>query len=142
MNEKIDYMRSLAWKIAERQKKRRDVTAVLLFGSVAKGNIHPESDIDLAVVKETQEDLIERTELTREGEKVDLWEHSFSFYEDLFEQNWKPIEMFKYSLFLNVLQECKILYERKDIFGEYRERARTWSWPEKCLDLIEDKLEY
>lgn len=69
-------MRSLAGKIADRQKEKGDVTAVLLFGSVAKGNIHPESDIDLAVVKATQEDLIERRELTRDGQKIDLWEHS------------------------------------------------------------------
>ena len=40
-------------KITERLKKDQSVRLVLLFGSLARGDVRSESDIDLLVVKET-----------------------------------------------------------------------------------------
>lgn len=125
MNRKLQKMKNLALKISE-EKIEEDVIAVLLFGSVAKGNVHPESDLDVVVAKDSHQNLIKRKESIRYRVDIDLWEHSYSFYENLFEKNWKPEEMFLYSLFLNILQECEVLYDRESKFEEYKRNAMKW----------------
>lgn len=48
--------------------------------------------------------------------------------------------MFWYSLFLNILQSCEVLYDRESKFKTYRKNAMHWKWPEDCRNLIQDKL--
>ncbi len=48
--------------------------------------------------------------------------------------------MFKYSLFLNVLQECVILYDRDSRFGEYKEQAVNWDWPNACKEHVKERV--
>jgi predicted nucleotidyltransferase len=141
MNEILKKMKNLAWKIANEKKREKGIVAILLFGSVAKGNIHPKSDIDLVFVKDSQENLIKRKQIVRNGIKIDLWKHSISFYEHLFRKNWPPEQMFSYSLFLNILQECKVLYDRESKFEKYKENAIVWNWPRNCKAFIKSKLE-
>ncbi|UCE96754.1 MAG: nucleotidyltransferase domain-containing protein [Candidatus Bathyarchaeota archaeon] len=132
MNKQLNKMKKLAWKIARERKKERDVVAILLFGSVAKRTPHPESDIDLVLIKDSQENSIEREQVVEEKIKIDLWKHSSSFYEQLFEKNWSPEKMFQYSLFLNILQECEILYDKDSRFNRYKKDALKWKWSTKC----------
>lgn len=140
MNKRLQKMENLAWKISDERKGEKDVIAVLLFGSVAKGNVHPDSDIDIVIVKDSREDLIERNESSVGGIKIELWEHSCSFYKRLFEKDWQPEQMYFYSLFLNILQECKVLYDRESKFKEYKKNALKWNWSKNCKDFIKDKL--
>jgi len=54
-----------------------EIQAVYLFGSVASGNVHQESDLDLAIIPDTkklrEQKLAILTDLTREGfSNVDL----------------------------------------------------------------------
>jgi predicted nucleotidyltransferase len=132
-------MRNLACKISEEREKEKDVIGVLLFGSVAKGDIHARSDVDLVFVKDSGKDLIRRKEFVVDGIKIDSWEHSYSFYERLFEKKWRPEEMFLYSLFLNVLQGCNVLYDRESKFEVHKKNAMEWRWPENCKDLIRNR---
>lgn len=134
-------MKELAWKITADKKTEGDVNAVLLFGSVSTENIHPDSDLDIVVVKDSKENLMKRNESLIEGIKVDLWEHSSHFYVSLFKKDWQPKEMFWYSLFLNILQGCRILYDRESKFENHRKNAMHWRWPKDCKDLIKDKLQ-
>ena len=58
-------------------KKYPEIQAVYLFGSVASGNVHQESDIDLAIIPDTKklrkQKLAILTDLAREGfSNVDL----------------------------------------------------------------------
>ncbi len=58
--EKLRKMEGVAGNISQERMVDENVEAVLLFGSVAKGNIHTESDIDMVVVKDSKEDSISR----------------------------------------------------------------------------------
>ena len=58
-------------------RKYPEIQAVYLFGSVASGNVHQESDIDLAIIPDTEKlrekKLTILTDLAREGfSNVDL----------------------------------------------------------------------
>ena len=83
---------------------------------------------------------MKRDQSLTEGIKLDLWEHSHTFYANLFNKDWQPKEMFWYSLFLNVLQGCEVLYDRDSTFKDYKERAMQWRWPRICKSFIEDKI--
>jgi len=73
------------------------------------------------------------------GIDVDQWEHSERYYERLLTQNWDPEEMFQYSLFLGILQNSEILYDRENLISEYQEKAHRWKWSQKCIVYIEEK---
>lgn len=135
----LQKMRIIANRIADENKKHKEVCAVLLFGSVATGNIHPQSDIDLIIVKDLEEQRIQRHQPSINGINVDQWVHSLTLYTRLINQNWRPDEMFFYSLFLNILQNCEILYDKESQFNEYRESALEWKWSEECKEFIQGK---
>ena len=134
-------MRTIATNIAQNNKKQDDTNAVLLLGSVSTGNIHPESDLDIVVIKNQEKPLIQRKQSTIDEIEIDLWEHSTYYYERLFKQDWKPDEMFLYSLFLNILQTCDILYDKNSKFIEYQKMALRWEWSESCKDFIQSKYD-
>jgi len=140
MRELLGNMRFLATKICAEASQEPDVRGVLLFGSVAKGNVHAGSDIDIVIVKEGQQEPIKRREHERDGIQVDMWEHSLSNYEKLFQKDWNHSMMFMNSLFLNILQNCEIIYDPHGRFCDYREKALKWSWPSECRDFVEQRL--
>ena len=137
---RISYMKRLAMRITGKKKKEKDVIAVLLFGSVAAKNIHLDSDLDIVVIRDSESNLMKRHQSLMEDVRVDLWDHSRSFYVNLLGRDWQPKEMFWYSLFLNILQGCEVLYDRESEFRNHRESAMHWIWPEDCRDFIQDKL--
>ena len=47
-------------KIIEKLKKDKSIRLILLFGSLARGDVGSESDIDLIVVKETKKKFLDR----------------------------------------------------------------------------------
>ena len=141
VKKKLERMKNLAWKIAKERREKKDIIAILLFGSVAKGSIHSKSDIDLVLIKDSRKNFIKRNQFVEEKVKIDLWEHSCSFYEQLFARNWSPEQMFLYSLFLNILQECEILYDKESKFNRYKKNALKWKWPTNCKEFIRNKIE-
>jgi predicted nucleotidyltransferase len=140
MRQLLDKMRSLAIRVCNEESVKPNVKGILLFGSVAKGNVHRESDIDVVVIKKGQDEPVRRNEHEREGIRVDMWEHSLSCYERLFQNNWDHSVMFTHSVFLNILQNCEILYDPDGRFGEYRQKALEWSWPQECKYYVEERL--
>jgi predicted nucleotidyltransferase len=134
-------MTSLGQEVCDEERRKADVKGVLLFGSVANGNVHPESDLDIVVIRARQTKPIKRNKHERKGITVDMWEHSLLSYESLFRKDWGPSEMFIYSLFLNILQESNILYDSEGRFRRYKEKALKWSWPQACKELIERRWE-
>ena len=133
-------MRTIANRIAD-ENKHEEVRAILLFGSVATGNIHPESDIDIVVIRDIEDQRMQRHQPKINGINVDQWDHPLSVYTNLFEQSWRPDEMLLYSLFLNILQNCEILYDPESRFCEYRDSALEWAWSEECKAFIQGKYE-
>jgi len=51
MLNRLQNMRDCAKRISKSMTHDDEVSAVLLFGSVYTGNIHPESDLDLVIVR-------------------------------------------------------------------------------------------
>ena len=59
MSRKEELERGLK-KIVERLKKDESIRLILLFGSMARGDVGSASDIDLIVVKETDKKFLDR----------------------------------------------------------------------------------
>jgi predicted nucleotidyltransferase len=137
----LDNLRSVARKVCNEESGKPNVRGVLLFGSVAKGNVHAKSDVDIVVVKEGQEEPIKRIEHDREDIRVDMWEHSLSCYDRLFQKDWDHSMMFMYSVFLNILQKCEILYDPDGKFRAYQDKIVEWKWPTECGDFVEQRFQ-
>jgi len=135
----LDNMRSVARKICDEESRRPNVKGVLLFGSVARGNVHADSDVDIVVIREGQEEPIKRVEQEREGVRVDMWEHSLSCYERLFQKDWDHSMMFMHSVFLNILQNCQILFDADGRFQAYTKKIVEWEWPLECRNFVEQR---
>jgi predicted nucleotidyltransferase len=133
----LELLTSLAHEVCDEEKGDADVKGVLLFGSAARGDVHPGSDLDIVVIRAGQVEPIRRNKHERNGIIVDMWEHSLLNYENLFRKDWAPSEAPPYSLFLNILQESRILYDGDGRFRRYKEKAAEWSWPQACKELIE-----
>ncbi len=77
--------------------------------------------------------------MTVQGIYVDLWRHSFDFYKDLFTRTWRPSEVFQQSMFLDILQNCEILYDTDFTFQSLLSKANNWEWPMDCIDHLLEK---
>ncbi|MGB9878262.1 MAG: nucleotidyltransferase domain-containing protein [bacterium] len=90
--------------------KKYDPERIILFGSYAREDFDPESDIDLVVIKRTEKRFIERllevAELIEnELGKVDVFVYTPEEFERMIEWRNPFIE--------RVLKEGKVVYEKK-----------------------------
>lgn len=97
--------------------KKLDILAVYLFGSQAKGNIHPLSDVDIGVVFEKPEKFKDKTmslylelyQILTEVLPKDYLRHRFKKKEhefDLVFLQFAPIH-----IQFNAIRDAKVLYE-------------------------------
>ncbi|MBU5439210.1 nucleotidyltransferase domain-containing protein [Tissierella sp. MSJ-40] len=100
-------------KVCEELKSDKSIAGIILYGSLAKGNNHKYSDIDLYVVKEDEKDK------------------TTFFFEDTvpIQISWRSVESFK-SKFNKRTRGVpmglvgKILYDPSGLIGEYMEKSR------------------
>jgi len=96
-------------RIIEIIKKGYGPERIILFGSLANGNIHEWSDIDLVIVKETTKRPIERClevcKLIKPKIGIDLFIYTPEEYKTFINE--------KYSFLINILKMGKILYEER-----------------------------
>ncbi len=82
---------------------------IILFGSLAEGNLHEWSDIDLLLVKETALRPIDRClelfRLIQPNIGIDLFIYTPEEYASLLRE--------KYSFLLEILKRGKVLYEKR-----------------------------
>ncbi len=102
MSRKEELERGLK-KIVERLKKDESIRLILLFGSMARGDIGSESDIDLIIVKETDKKFLDR--LDEFYEDADIAMDLLVYTPDEFER------MKKRSFIKRASEEGVILYE-------------------------------
>ncbi|MBN1322689.1 MAG: nucleotidyltransferase domain-containing protein [Methanotrichaceae archaeon] len=90
-------------RIVERLRKDGGVRLVLLFGSMARGEIHSGSDIDLIVVKETDERFLDRLDefYVDATEPMDVLVYTPEEYESM---KWRPF-------LRRAIEEGVVLYE-------------------------------
>ncbi len=96
-------------RIVEVIKARYLPEKIVLFGSLAGGEVHEWSDIDLLVVKETDKRPIERNielfKLIQPKMGIDLFIYTPEEYEYLLKE--------KFSFLLNILKTGKTVYEKR-----------------------------
>ncbi len=72
LDERLKALRKIAQNICEELvRDRRDIIAVLVVGSVARGNVHEESDIDMCVLTK-EGDKPKREFMSKSGFKADI----------------------------------------------------------------------
>ena len=90
-------------KIVKKLKKDRSVRLILLFGSMARGDIRSGSDVDLIVVKETDKKFLDRLDEFYEDADVAM---------DVLVYTPEEFERMKGKSFIKkAIEEGKILYE-------------------------------
>lgn len=107
--------------LAERRKERLErelgklvreiakfgVERIVLFGSLASGNVHRSSDIDLIVVQRTEERFMERLDKfykLKPNVAVDIFVYTPEEFDEMKEKN---------HLIKSALKEGKVVYERR-----------------------------
>ncbi len=92
-------------RIAGRLKMDGDVELVILFGSLARGDLHRGSDIDLIVVKETEKRFLDR---------LDEFYYDASEPLDVLVYTPEEFESMKNRPFLRrAMEEGKVLYDAR-----------------------------
>ena len=89
---------SIARQYAQSVRERYGAARIFLFGSYARGNFHPDSDIDLAIVFHCCEDGFDReVELAKMTLRIDSRIEPHAFLEsDFTPQNPIAYEILKY----------------------------------------------
>lgn len=92
-------------RIVEKLKKDKSVKLVLIFGSMARGDVRGTSDIDLIVVKETKKKFLDRLDEFYKDAEVAM---------DVLVYTPEEFEKMKNRSFIKkAIEEGKILYEAK-----------------------------
>lgn len=109
-NERKKNLRSELNRIVSIIKKEYKPSKIVLFGSLAQGNVHEWSDIDLLIVKETEKRPVDRAieicKLIHPNVGIDLFVYTPMEYETLVKE--------KFSLLMSILREGRVLYEKRN----------------------------
>lgn len=97
-------------RIIEIIKNKYSPEKIILFGSMAKGEIHEWSDIDLLIVKKTDARPIDRcveiARLTKPRVGIDLFVYTPEEYDSILKEG--------FSFFTDIMKHSKVLYEKRD----------------------------
>jgi predicted nucleotidyltransferase len=97
-------------RIVEVLKRDYEPEKVILFGSMAEGNMHEWSDIDLLIVKKTTkrhlDRILEVSRLIKPAVGIDLFVYTPDEFETLLRE--------KFSFLTKIAQKGKVLYEKRD----------------------------
>ena len=107
--------------LREALRTEKGVKSVLIFGSVAKGTDGPDSDLDLAVDMEDDEDLMVRRALRKRleaavGRKIDM----FSLRDLESEPSYLP------SFLLNIMKDARPVVDREGWWASLSAHKRAW----------------
>ena len=83
---------------------------IFLFGSLAMDNIHPSSDIDLAIIKSTPERFIQRLHDVHLLTRPKVGVHFLVYTPKEFDQ---MVQEDRYFLTKEILSKGQVIYERK-----------------------------
>ena len=113
---------------------RMDLDGLLLFGSYARGDYTPESDVDFVTLgAEFQRKIFKDT-----NPEIEVWTHPTQHYTNIIDGIIS--DPFNDSLFLGILQESVIIYEdSKSIFTKARNSALAWAWPDEVVENLSEK---
>lgn len=91
--------------------KKLDPEKIILYGSVARDRIHPDSDIDLCVIKKTND----RFGVKRKISDL-IWEHNIGFDPEIDIHVYPPSVYYDWlkrnDPFIEEIEKGKVLYEK------------------------------
>lgn len=91
--------------------KELDPEKIILYGSVARNEIHSDSDIDLCVIKKTND----RLKVKREISDL-IWEHNIGFDPEIDINVYSPSVYYDWlernDPFIEEIEKGKVLYEK------------------------------
>lgn len=126
------------WSIKNLVDKK--TVAIMLAGSAIKKPIKECNDIDIFIIKDKAKENFYRSEEKYENFLLDL--NYVTIYElnqklkmkasDFWEMNWT-------SVYLELIRNGIIWYQRGKDFKKFVELVRNWQWDESCFDFIDFK---
>lgn len=97
-------------RIVDILRREYDPEKIILFGSLAKGDIHEWSDIDLLIVKKTRKRPLERimevSHLINPRAGIDLFVYTPDEFNTLLKE--------RFSFLTEIVKKGKVLYEKGD----------------------------
>jgi predicted nucleotidyltransferase len=97
-------------RMVEALKRDYEPEKVILFGSMAEGNLHEWSDIDLLIIKKTTkrplDRILEASRLIKPAVGIDLFVYTPDEFATLLRE--------KFSFLTKIAQKGKVLYEKRD----------------------------
>jgi len=136
---KLKQMRELASKQCAELMKEKCAIGAFLFGSMASGEIHEESDIDLAVVYNTVAADIQvgKEERKINGLRLEIWRYPIAPFLNTFEDEKlrnKPDTWMWTGLWIDAMQNGIILADPTHRLADWKAKANHWKWRQSEID--------
>jgi len=97
-------------RIVELLKRDYEPEKIILFGSLAEGDMHEWSDIDLLIVKKTikrpLDRILEASRLIKPKIGIDLFVYTPEEFDTLVQE--------RFSFLINIARKGKVLYEKRN----------------------------
>jgi len=146
---RLQQMQELANAQCKELMKEKYAIGAFLFGSAVSGDIHEESDLDLAIVYNTVAADIQvgKEERKIDDVRVEVWRYPIAPFIETFENEKlrnKPDTWMWTSLWVEYMQTCKILADPTKRLAKWKTNAIKWMWRESeikpAIKQAEDNL--
>lgn len=125
-------MRKAANEVSERLAENGDVVGVILVGSVASGEIHEKSDIDLIVISNLPRKRLPSSEFRAIDDfQVEIHYNSAKHFRHTFDDEQYRDEgsaWFSANFCLQTLRDAVILQDKEGRLSAWKEKALLWRW--------------
>ena len=131
--DKLEKMQKLALEQANELMKEKYAIGAFLFGSLASGKVHEESDIDLAVVYNTviADIKVGKEELKTNSFKLEIWRYPIAPFMNTFEDEKLRDKLDTWmwtSLWIDAMQNGVILADPTGRLADWKAKAKQWKW--------------
>jgi len=135
----LQQMQEFAAKQCAELMKETYAIGAFLFGSTASGDVHEESDIDLAVVYNTvaADIKVGKEEKKMNGARLEIWRYPIAPFMNTFEDEKlrdKPDTWMWTSLWIGCMQNGVILADPTRRLAEWTTKARQWKWRQSEIE--------
>jgi len=136
---KLQQMQELALKQCAELMKEKYAIGAYLFGSMASGDVHEESDIDLAVVYNTvaADIKMRKEERKSDGVRIEIWRYPIGPFINAFEDEKlrdKPDTWMWTGLWIEGMQNGVILADPTRRLIEWKMKAKQWKWRQSEIE--------